>query len=68
MLLLDCDDWMKPKHSISKKDVNDLLNLMKNDEILRQQMAEILRMELLGSSKSARQNNHYVREVGRLRR
>jgi len=56
---------MKSNASLTKKDVNHLLNLMKDDKELREKMVEVLRAELQGSK--VRMANH-SQDVGRLRR
>lgn len=56
---------MKSNASLTKKDVDHLLNLMKDDEELREKMVEVLRAELLGTR--ARMTNH-SQDIGRLRR
>ena len=51
--------------ALSKHQVRELLDLMEEDAELRQQMSEVLRIELLGSRKA---RGIHVNDVGRLRR
>jgi len=52
-------------HDLTKKQANDLMSLMEGDKELRKQMAEVLRMELLGSRSTS---YDATRDVGRVRR
>ena len=52
---------MKSEPGISRKDADDLLAMMGDDEELRSRMADVLRSELIGSRK-------HTRDAGRLRR
>jgi len=56
---------VKSNSGLTKKDVDHLLNLMKEDEELREKMVQVIKAELLGSR--ARMANH-LQDVGRLRR
>jgi len=56
---------MKSNSGLTRKDVNHLLDLMKDDEELREKMVEVLKAELQGSK--VRMANH-SQDVGRLRR
>ncbi|AFU60288.1 hypothetical protein Ngar_c33730 [Candidatus Nitrososphaera gargensis Ga9.2] len=55
---------MKSEPGMSRKEADDLLSLMGDDEEMRSRLAEVLKSELAGSSRRARA----VRDVGRLRR
>jgi hypothetical protein len=53
---------VKFEPSLSRREADDLLSLMGEDEEMRRKMAEVLKSELLGSRRSR------TRDVGRLRR
>ncbi len=50
---------------MSRKEADDLLSLMGDDEEMRSKLAEVLKSELAGSNQRAARA---VRDVGRLRR
>jgi hypothetical protein len=56
---------MKSNSGLTKKEFENLLDLMKDDKELRQKMVKVLRAELLGSR--TRKANH-SQDAGRLRR
>ncbi|MGI0049085.1 MAG: hypothetical protein ACREAW_06050 [Nitrososphaera sp.] len=53
---------MKYEPGLSRREADDLLSLMDDDEEMRRKMEEVLKSELLGSRRSR------IRDVGRLRR
>jgi hypothetical protein len=53
---------MKSEPGLSRREADDLISMMGDDEEMRTKMAEVLKSELLGSRRSG------ARDVGRLRR
>ena len=55
---------MKVEH-LSRKEANDILSQIKDDDEMRDRLAEVLRAELVGSRSSKIKP---IRDIGRLRR
>ena len=53
---------MKSEPGLSRREADDLISMMGDDEEMRRKMAEVLKSELLGWRRSR------ARDVGRLRR